>query len=398
MDFRYNEKAEALRRKVRDFVKKNLPEHEGRGLVSEERNDEDWAFTMNMSKKLADIGWLTMSWRKEYGGMDASIWERCIFSEEAGYWGIPGLGMGIGGTGWVGPSLMLFGTEEQKKKYLPLIAAGHPDGVWCTGYSEPDAGSDFASLQTRAERVGDEYIINGQKVWNSAGHRARYCWLACRTDPDAKRKHDGISVIIVDLKSEGVTIRPIPNIVGMHFFNEIFFKDVRVPVENLVGVENNGWRQLMTALSFERGVALGNSAAGRRLLDELIHYAKETGMFKRPEIRHRLVDLAIDIKTLRNLALEAAWKEEKGEMVVYEPSRDKAYNDKVLEKMGVIGTEIIGAYSQVDPVKDSPKHKKIRGIMEEMYWGSPGMSIAAGTTDTMRNIVAQFGLGLPRGY
>ena len=146
---------------------------------------------MSIAKKLAEKKWLTLTWPKEYGGLAASPMERLTFAEESGYWGIPGYKMGVSGTGWVGPTLMLLGTEEQKKTYLPLIASGDPDGVWCTGYSEPDAGSDFASLQTSAERVGDEYIINGQKVWNSAGHRARYCWLACRTDPNAKRGAPG---------------------------------------------------------------------------------------------------------------------------------------------------------------------------------------------------------------
>ena len=398
MDFKYNEEAEALKVKVREFVKENLPEDIMLGLFVDEHFDEDWDFSMKMSKKLADIGWLTMSWPKEYCGMDASVWERCAFGEEAGYWGIPGMGMGVSGTGWVGPSLMLFGTEEQKQKYIPMIASGEDDGVWCTGYSEPDSGSDLASLQTEAKRVGDEYIINGQKVWNSAGHRSRWCWLACRTDPNAKRKHDGISIIIVDLQSPGVTVRPIPNVFGGHVFNELFFKDVKVPAENLVGKENNGWAQLMQALAFERGVAIGSSAMTRRMLDEMIEFAKETGAIKKPQIRHRIVELAIEIRSLRILALEAAWKTAKGETVIHEPSRDKAYNDKIIEQVGRLGTELIGAYSQIDPLDKKNKHKKIRGLMEWTYWCTPGMWAAAGTIDTNRNIVAQFGLGLPRGY
>jgi alkylation response protein AidB-like acyl-CoA dehydrogenase len=204
--------------------------------------------------------------------------------------------------------------------------------------------------------------------------------------------------MIVDMKSKGVTVRPIPNIIGAHYFNEIFFKDVHIPAENLVGKENNGWRQLMQALAFERGIALGASGRCRRLLDELVQFAKENGSLKRPEIRQKLADLAIDISTLRILALEAAWKASKNEMVVYEPSRDKAFNDEVMERMGILGTEIIGAYSQVDPMADQNRWRKVKGMMEGTYWGAPGMAIAAGTTDTMRNIVAQFGLGLPRGY
>jgi alkylation response protein AidB-like acyl-CoA dehydrogenase len=398
MDFKYDEKAIVLKGKIRDFVKENIPEDVMLGLFVDEHFDDDWELSMKMAKKLSDIGWLTMSWPKEYCGMDASVWERCVMGEEAGYWGIPGLGMGVSGTAWVGPSLMLFGTEEQKKKYIPLIASGEADGVWCTGYSEPDSGSDLASLQTRAERVGDEYIINGQKVWTSAGHRARYCWLACRTDPNAKRKHDGISLILVDMKSPGVTVRPIPNVFGAHVFNELFFKDVKVPTANLVGKENNGWNQLMQALAFERSLGLGSSAIAKRMLDEIIVYARETGSIKQPYIRSKLADLAIDIRTLRILALEAAWKVSKGQMVIYEPSRDKSFSDEILEKIGRVGTEIIGAYSQIDPLDKHTKYRRINGIMEWTYLSTPGAMSAAGTTDTNRNIVAQFGLGLPRGY
>ncbi len=398
MEFSYGEEAEALRKKVRAFVKENVPQNELRGLFHEEHFDEDWDFSMAMAKKLSAIGWLTLKWPEEQGGMAASPWELLVFGEEAGYWGIPGLSMGVSGTGWVGPSLMLFGTEEQKKKYLPMIASGEADGVWCTGYSEPDAGSDFAALQTRAEKQGDVYIINGQKIWNSAGHRARWCWLACRTDPNAKKKHDGISIIIVDMKSEGVTVRPIPNIFGANVFNEVFFKDVKVPVENLVGVENNGWAQLMQALSFERGVAISSSAALKRTLDELVVYARETGAIKRPEIRKQLVELAIEIRTLKALALDEVWKSVKDGMVIYEPARNKAYNDEVIEKVVTFGMELLGAYSQIDPLVKDTKYKRLKGSVQWEYWSTPGMWNAAGTTDTMRNIVAQFGLGLPRGY
>ncbi len=399
MDFLFGEKEEQFRKEIREFVKENLPTGQpGSSLLTEEHADETWEFSMSIAKKLSDKGWLTLSWPKEYGGMGASIAERLVFGEEAGYWGIPGIGMGVSGTGWVGPSLMLFGTEEQKKKHLPLIASADPDGVWCTGYSEPDSGSDFASLQTRAERKGDEYIINGQKIWTSAAHRARWCWLAAKTDPNVTKKHHGISIIIVDMKSEGVTIRPIPTYHGFHSFNEVFFSDVRVPVENLVGEENRGWYQLMQSLAFERGVALGSSGSTRRILDELVHFAAETGAIKNPIVRQKLAGIAVEIEALRLLAYEAAWKTSEGMAVIYEPSRDKAYNDVILDKLSVIGTEILGAYSQMDPLHSDTKWTKIGGAIEAVYWSTPGMATAAGTTDTMRNIVGQYGLQLPKSY
>ena len=306
MDFQFDAKAEQLCKEIRQFVKAELsPGHIGL-LFAEEHFDAHWQLSLQTAKKLAKKGWLTISWPEEYGGMGASFWEQAVFKERVGYWGIPGTGMGVGGTSWVGPTLMLVGTEAQKKKFLPPIAAGDENGIWCTGYSEPDAGSDLASLQTRAERKGDEYIINGQKVWNSAGHRARWCWLACRTDPNVENKHQGISIILVDMQSQGVTVRPIPNIVRQNVFNEIFFKDVRVPADNVVGAENQGWGVLMTALSFERTLGLEFGGSLQRVLDELVVYAREQGLMARAEIRHKLAELAVEVRALRLNSYETA--------------------------------------------------------------------------------------------
>jgi alkylation response protein AidB-like acyl-CoA dehydrogenase len=293
---------------------------------------------------------------------------------------------------------MMFGTKEQKEKYLPPISNGDPDGIWCTGYSEPDAGSDLADLQTTAIKTGDKYIVNGQKVWNSAGHRARWCWLACRTNPDAERKHDGLSILIVDMKSPGVTVRPIPNIIGYNYFNEIFFSDVEVPIENLVGIENNGWKQLMVALSFERGTAARFCGMLRRVFDELLVFCRDNQMMQNPDIRRKLAELATALKTLRLLAYESAWKESKQEKLTYEPARDKAFNDEVYELFGRLGTEILGSYAQINPLHNNSRWTRLRSMVESVYWGSPGYCIAAGTTDTMRNIVGSFGLGLPKCY
>ncbi len=399
MDFQFSERETAFREEIREFVRENLPrDHIGFTCV-DEHSDEEWAFSMTISKKLAEKGWLCMHWPEEYGGRNASLWERAVYAEETGYWGIPGTWMGVSGSGWVGPALMIFGTQDQKKKYLPAISAGHEDGIWCTGYSEPDAGSDFSNIETRADQKGDHYIINGQKVWNSAGHRARWCWLAVRTDPDAAR-HKGISIILVDMKSVGVTVRPIPNFIGIKYFNEIFFDNVKVPVENLVGKENNGWNIVMTALAFERGIAVFNAVGYcRRILDELVWYTRETGMIKKSEIRQRLADISIDIEAFKLLSYESIWKMDKGMDVIYEPSRDKAFSDTVQERLSVIGTQITGAYSQIKSLDEKNRRLvKVKGVIEHLYWLTPGTANAGGTTDTMRNIVGQIGLGLPRAY
>ena len=399
MDFRFGEKEEQLRKEIRGFARKELPSGWLSSMLEEESDDEDWAFAMSMSKKLAEKGWLTMSWPEEYGGKGASLWEQLVYSEEAAYWGIPGTTMGVSGVDWVGPSLMIFGTDEQKKKYLSLIASGEPDGVFCTGYSEPNAGSDFANIRTRAVREGDKYIINGQKIWTSAAHRSRWCWLAVKTDSNTSKKHQGISVFIVDMKSKGITVRPLINYVGQHIFNEVFFDDVNVPAANLIGKENNGWYQLMHSLGYERGSIAGRGYGyNKRILDELIMYSRENGLFREPETRHKLANMSIEIETQKMLGYETIAKMSKGGVPVYEPSRDKVFNDHILERLARLGTEILGGYSQMDPLQRDSKWTKLRGHIEALYWSFPGLSFAAGTDEVELNIIGQFGLKLPKSY
>ncbi len=399
MDFDFGEDLEILRREIREFVKEELPPGWIMYRLEEENTDEDWEFAMSISRKLSKRGWLTMSWPREYGGKGATLWEQMVYREEAGYWGIPGVSMGVGGVDWVGPSLMHYGTDEQKEKYLPLIASGEPDGVWCTGYSEPDAGSDFASIRTQAVRQKDGYVINGQKIWTSAAHLARWMWLAAVTDPDVSVKHRGISIFIVDMKSKGITVNPLINYTGYHIFNEVFLDDVRIPLGNLVGEENRGWYQLMHSLSYERG-SIGPSACGfgRRILDELVRYAKETGLFRDPNIRHRLADMAIEVEMAKMFVYQIIWKMSRGDTLVYEPSMDKVFSDLVAERLATTGTEILGAYSQVDPLQRDSKCTKLRGCVEALYWLFPGISIAAGTGEIEKNIIGQFGLKLPKSY
>lgn len=401
MEFKFSEKEEKLRGDIRKFAEEELPpDWIGLGLAEESR-DEDWEYAMSIAQKLSQRGWLAMAWPREYGGQGASPWEQLVYNEEVGYWGIPGTMMGTSGVAWVGPSLILFGSEEQKRKYLPLIASGEPDGVWCTGYSEPDAGSDFANIQCRAAKEGNEYVINGQKIWTSCAHRAKWCWLAARTNFNIAKKHHGISLFIVDMQSPGITVNPLMNYAGHHIFNEVFFDDVRVPASNLVGEEGRGWYHLMQALVHERGgVAPMGVGSLRRLLDELVQYVKGSqhggkALSQNPIIRQKLADRAIELETLRMFACETTWKMSQGIIVVYEPSRDKAFGSQASERLAITGTEILGAYSQVDP--DS-RWAKIKGGIQHIYLLFPGASIAGGTDDIERNIIGQFGLGLPRSY
>jgi len=400
MDFRLGEKELALKEEIRKFAETELPPDWRRSTLID-GECRDFEFEISISKKLAQRGWLVMSWPEEYGGRGASLDEQTVYEMEIAYWDIPGAWMGISGTQWVGPCLMMFGTEEQRKKYLPLIASGEKDGVWCTGYSEPNAGSDFANLQTRAVRDGDAYIINGQKVWTSVAHQARWCWLAARTDSNVAKKHHGISIFIVDVKSPGVTVNPILNYYGRHHFNEMFFDNVRVPASNLVGEENKGWYHLMQALAFERRSIAPTTYGGlKRVLEELAKYAAQTEHEGQPLSQNsvicaKLADLAIDLEVLRIFAFQLAWRISQGQIPVYESSRNKIMSDEVMRRVAITGAELLGIYSQVDP--DS-EWSKLDGIIQGAYLGFPGLAIAAGTAEIEKSIIAQFGLGLPKSY
>jgi len=400
MDFRLGERELALKEEIRSFAEAELPPDFVRNTVID-GEFQDFEFEISVSRKLAQRGWLAMSWPEKYGGRDASLFEQTVYEMEIAYWGIPGAWMGISGIQWVGPGLMMVGTEEQRHKYLPLIASGEKDGVWCTCYSEPNAGSDFANIQTRAVRDGDHYIVNGQKVWTSAAHRARWCWLAARTDSSAPKKHRGISILIVDMKSPGVTVNPILNYYGRHHFNEVFFDNVRVPASNVVGEENKGWYYLMQSLAFERrSLAPTTYGACKRILEDLARYAGQTEregrlLSQSPLVRAKLADLAIDLEALKMFAFHLAWRISLDQIPTYESSRNKVMSDELTKRVAITGAEILGMYSQVDP--DS-EWAKLDGAIQGAYLGFPGQAIAAGTAEIEKSIIAQFRLGLPKSY
>ncbi len=400
MDFRLGEKELALKEEIRRFAEAELPPDFVRNTLID-GEFRDFEFEISMSRKLAQKGWLVMSWPEKYGGRGASLSEQTIYEMEIAYWGIPGAWMGISGIQWVGPCLMMFGTEEQREKYLPLIASGERDGVWCTCYSEPNAGSDFASIQTRAVKDGEHYLISGQKVWTSAAHRARWCWLAARTASNVAKKHQGISIFIVDMKSPGVTINPILNYYGRHHFNEVFFDNVWVPASNLVGEENKGWYYLMQSLALERrSIAPTIYGSLKRILEELTSYAAQTEYEGQPLsnnslVRAKLADLAIDLEVLKLFAFQLTWQISQGKIPVYESSRNKIMGDDLMKRGAIIGAEVLGIYSQIDP--DS-KWAKFGGAIQGAYLGFPGQAIAAGTAEIEKSIIGQFKLGLPKSY
>ncbi len=279
MRYTYEPDVEAFRGEVRDFITAELPPEEERLKRAEEggfkSSDEEKAYTMTFQKKLSQKGWLAMAWPKDMGGAGASHMRQLVYNEEMSYAGAPVGNMGIA---WVGPSLMLYGTDEQKKRFIPRITGA--DDWWCTLYSEPGAGSDLAALQTRAVRDGDEYVVNGSKIWTSGGHMADWGWLAARTDPEAP-KHKGITMFMVDMKTPGVSVSPLVNMANRHGFNEVFFEDVRVPAKHIVGELNRGWYHLAVALDFERS-GIGAYAGGRKRVERLMNSRRTIVSWPRP--------------------------------------------------------------------------------------------------------------------
>jgi alkylation response protein AidB-like acyl-CoA dehydrogenase len=395
MDFRFTEDEEVFRREVRQWLKQEIPQRwiELAPGIWEE-TEESWALAREFQRKLGQKGWLAPAYPKECGGLELSHMKRLILAEELAYSRAP-LSIEVEVTvNWVAPSIMLFGTEKQKKDYVTSVAKG--DIIFCLGYSEPNAGSDLASLQTRAVEVGDEYVISGQKTWCSYGHLADYCWLAARTDPSAS-KHEGISIFIVDMRTPGITVRPLINILNRHSFNEVFFDDVRIPKENLVGQKNKGWYQLMIALDFERS-SIGYAAANQRVVEELIKYAKETTrngepLANDPLIRNELAQLAVENEVARMMAYRIAWMFSKGLHPSYESSMSMVFISEVMRHTANVGMRILGHYGELD--RDS-KWAVMNAQIMRMCLSSLSIGVGGGSNEIQRNIIAMRGLGLPR--
>jgi alkylation response protein AidB-like acyl-CoA dehydrogenase len=293
------------------------------------------------------------------------------------------------------PTLMIHGTEEQKREYLPPIARGEVQ--WCQGYSEPESGSDLASLQTRAVADGDDFVINGAKIWTSSAHRADHIMVLTRTDPDAP-KHRGISFLLADMKTPGIEVRPIINMANDHNFNMVIFDNVRVPKKNLVGEYNRGWYVGATLLDFERS-GVEYSAGAKRMVEELVEFSKTRKRKGRylsedPVVRHQLADLAVDVEISRLLSYNIAYMQSQGLVPNKESSMGKVFGTELQQKVARTGMKILGLYGQLEP--DS-KYAALQGRLEKSYMTSVSATIAAGTSEIQRNIIASRGLGLPRG-
>ncbi|HRO80695.1 acyl-CoA dehydrogenase family protein [Alicycliphilus denitrificans] len=395
MQVGYSAEDEAFRLTLREWFETHYPRFKAGWPVPPDPNELAWRRAWE--DYVCQAGWSGLGWPLEYGGKAWPLTRQAIFHEEQARIGAP-LGVNIIGHGILAPTLIHFASAAQKARYLPGILANRD--IWCQGYSEPGAGSDLAALATRAERRGDHYVLNGHKIWTSFAHIADYCFVLARTDPGAQR-HKGISFLLVDMKSPGVRVEPIRQITGEADFNEVFFEDVRVPLDALVGEENGGWRLAMAAASFERGTyfiprqvrftqeveALGRLAAG-------ISREGSESALQDPHLRREIARLAVDSHVLRLKGLRALTHALRGGPPGAEGSSTKLHWSEAHQKMMNIAMELLGerALQGPGPAGADPA----AALWARDYLWTRAETILAGTSEVQRNILAEQMLGLPR--
>jgi alkylation response protein AidB-like acyl-CoA dehydrogenase len=397
MNLDYTPEEEAFRNQVRSWISANLSQDwEHLSLRQAENMDEWMAFLKQWQRKLYEAGWAGISWPKEFGGRGATINEQLIFTEEMARTKAPNLMNVSIGIELVGPAIIHHGTEAQKQRYLRKILSA--EEIWCQGFSEPGAGSDLASLQTRAALEGDHFIVTGQKVWTSWAEYSDFCILLARTDPDAP-KHKGISCLLVDMKSPGITIRPTVQITGEAEFSEVFFDGVRVPQENLVGSINQGWTVAMTILMHERGTsAIGYQIRFRNELDDLIRLAKSLERDGRPIsedplFRRKLAQSFVEVEVLKYNIYRSATQIMRSGKPGPESSIVKLFWSEMDRRQKALGMEMLGLYSQlVNGSEWAVDHGK---WPRAFLWSRAG-TIYAGSSEIQRNIIAERVLGMPR--
>jgi len=395
MDFRFSSEQEALRNEFEAFFReeeRNAPEGWVGGMEDRWETDEAWDYHLSTAKKLAERGWLSLPWPREYGGKELGIVEQAIFSECSSYHRVPGID--FMGSQILAPALLALGTEEQKREWLPRIASGKTQ--WCQGWSEPNAGSDLAALTTRAVEDGEEFVVNGQKIWTTAAHRADHIFILARTDPNASR-HKGLTLLLSEMNRPGITVRPLHYMNRAHVYNEIFFDDLRVPKKNIVGQVNQGWYATMASANFERsGCAV--LAEGRRDLEELVQFCKETMvrgklLADHPMVRRKLSERAIELEAARQWSYYCAWKQSKNPLTIAEPSAAKYYSAELMVRLANTAIEVMGLYGTL---RRGSKWVPLQGKFESMCQLYLGVTIAAGSTEIQKNLIAWMELGLPR--
>ena len=396
MDFQYTPEQDAFRLRVRSWLAEHLPSELKVEDAMDERvapNREIFDKRMAWHKQLYQAGWIGLAWPKEYGGQGAELMEQIIYNEEYAHARAPIL-PGYVGLGLAGPTIAQWGSEEQKQHFLPRILQG--ELVWCQGYSEPGSGSDLASLQTRAVEDGDEFVVNGQKVWTSGAQYADWMVLLARTDPEAP-KHRGISYFLLDMKTPGVSVRPLVLLNGHSHFNEVFFEDVRIPKANLLGPKNEGWKVAITTLMFERSAAGGGGGGSQ--IRRLAELAKQVEIDGRPAwqhswVRQRLAAFEIEKEALKYTRLRSLTRQLRGQPPGPEGSILKLAGSELGVRIAAFASELLGPYALLEAetraVPDAPRWLN-RVLSARQY------TIAGGTSEIQHNIIGERVLGLPKG-
>jgi alkylation response protein AidB-like acyl-CoA dehydrogenase len=393
LNFEFTAEQNRFRQEVRAFLDAELPPGwvgylggtTGDHVVD---NSDGWQVFKDIARKLGEKGWLSLFWPKEYGGESRSYVDYLIFSEEIAHRGSPGYNPLA--VKMLAPTLIDYGTEEQKKRYLKPIARG--EEFWCEGFSEPGAGSDLASLQTKAIKDGNHFIINGQKSWSTFANYSDWCYLLARSDPYSQRSK-GLSFFLVDLSTPGVTVRPIRNLAGEPSFGEIFFEDVKIPKGNIVGKENEGWQIAQALLGHER-TSIEFVAMVQSTIDEVVKYLKTTPQMPSIPARHLLAKLATDAEIGRLLNYRVAWLHDKGMATDLYAAIAKLYSTELFKRAANAAMQLLGSYGQLDKRENIAP---VQGWIEHMYLVSFGATIAAGTSEIQKNIITLRYLGLPKG-
>ena len=387
---------EAFRSELRGWLAANLPDELRPERTARLPESERVPRLRAWQAQLAAARWVGITWPTEYGGRGASIPEQIVYTEEMARAEAPEV-VGSLGIGIAGPPLIAYGSEEQKQRFTRRIL--NADDLWCFGFSEPGAGSDLASLRTTAILDGDHFVVNGQKVWTTLAQHADWCMLLCRSDPESKRRQ-GISCLLVDMKSPGITVHPLRQMGGQAEFNEVFFEDVRVPRENLLGELHNGWQIATAALQNERGIlyVVEMQILLTRARDALVRLARERGATHSPVTRQALADVYLGVETFRHTCQRTLDKLLRMGMPGPEASIIKLHWTELTQAMPRIGMSILGVHGLL---YDTPEPGTDSGNPEQWVpWGylmAPAASIASGTSEIMRGIIATQVLGLPRG-
>ncbi|HEX7407830.1 MAG TPA: acyl-CoA dehydrogenase family protein [Candidatus Binatia bacterium] len=393
MDLSYTPEQEAFRRQVRKWIKANLPAREKDAQPLESADPTRIQHYKDWQRKLFEAGYVAMGWPKEYGGRAADVVQQAIVNEELLLARAPGL-IGMMGILMVGPTLIQFGTEEQRRRHLRKILTA--EDIWCQGYSEPGSGSDLASLKTRAELVGDEFIVNGQKVWTTNAQFADWMFCLVRTDPEAS-KHRGISYLLINMKTAGITVRPLIQMTGEGGFNEVFFEDVRVPRQHLVGELNQGWLVANATLQHERNM-LGSTIRTQQMLNGVLRLARQRLRYGRPAaddpvLRQRLADLLIRVEAMKYHAYRQLTDSIKKRPPGIGASVNKLVSTELNHALAAMALEIMGSYGFLGRAS---RRVIDRGVWPIEFMYTLGLIIGGGTSQIQKNIISERGLGMPR--